>query len=255
MPTFFERLTDLVAAGVPLVTVTVVDTAGSVPQDRGAKMIVTADGLDFGTVGGGKIETRAIEEALKVLRGEEPERTRFVSWNLNKDIGMTCGGVVRLFFEAINVTSWRVAVFGAGHVAQALTRVLLNLDCDVTCFDPRPSWLEKLPVSPRLTVVHAPEMPAQVAAVPPGTFVALMTMGHATDKPILTEILKRRDLPYVGVIGSHSKAIVLRRELAEAGWDEERLQSFHCPIGLDIGSNHPYEIAVSIIAQMLKVRG
>jgi len=60
MPTFFEALNDLLAGGTPLVAITVVDTQGSVPQDRGAKAIVTADGLRFGTVGGGKVETKAI---------------------------------------------------------------------------------------------------------------------------------------------------------------------------------------------------
>ena len=58
MPTFFETLTDLLAADTPLVTVTVVDTMGSVPQDRGSKMIVTAEGLRYGTVGGGRVEAK-----------------------------------------------------------------------------------------------------------------------------------------------------------------------------------------------------
>jgi len=90
MPTFFEALNELMAEEVPLVAVTVVDTAGSVPQDRGAKMIVTAEGLRFGTVGGGKVETKAIGEAQKMLRGEIPGNTHFAQWNLAKDVGMTC---------------------------------------------------------------------------------------------------------------------------------------------------------------------
>ena len=85
------------AAETPLVVVTVVDTAGSVPQDRGAKMIVTSEGLRFGTVGGGKVETKAIADAQAMLRGESAE------WSLNKDVGMTCGGIVKLYFESHNV--------------------------------------------------------------------------------------------------------------------------------------------------------
>src|SRR5213078_3029549 len=85
VPTFFEALNDLMAAGTPLVTVTVVDTTGSVPQDRGAEMIVTRAGLAFGTVGGGKVETKAIAEAQKMLNGEVAENTQFAQWNLNKD--------------------------------------------------------------------------------------------------------------------------------------------------------------------------
>jgi xanthine dehydrogenase accessory factor len=252
--TFFEALSELMASGAPLVTVTVVDTMGSVPQDRGAKMIVTSEGLRFGTVGGGKIETKAIAEAQKMLRGEIAEKTQFVSWNLNKDVGMTCGGIVKLFFEAHNVARWNVVVFGAGHIAQALTRILVNLDCRVTCIDPREEWISRLPQSPKLTPIRTDDMPSIVKTLPDDAFVVLMTMGHTTDKPILIEILRTRTFPYLGVIGSHSKAVVLRRDVAEAGLPKEKESAFFCPVGLEIGTNHPYEIAVSIVAQMIGVR-
>src|SRR5438552_419673 len=254
MPTFFEALAELMAAETPLVTVTVVDTAGSVPQDRGAKMIVTREGLRFGTVGGGKVETKAIAEAQKMLRGEVAEKTQFVSWNLNKDVGMTCGGIVKLFFEAHNVARWNVVVFGAGHIAQALTRILINLDCRVTCVDPREEWIARLPQSPKLTPVRTDDMPSMVKTLPDDAFVVLMTMGHTTDKPILIEILRTRTFPYLGVIGSNSKAVILKRDVAEAGLPKEMESAFFCPVGLDVGTNHPYEIAVSIVAQMMQVR-
>jgi xanthine dehydrogenase accessory factor len=254
MPTFFETLNELMASGVPLVTVTVVDTAGSVPQDRGSKIIVTAEGRQFGTVGGGKVETKAIAEAQKLLSAEAESNTHFVSWSLNKDVGMTCGGVVKLYFEAFNVARWKVVVFGAGHVAQALTNLLVHLDCQITCIDPRPEWIEQLPKSPKLTALVTADMPAMVAGLPADAFVLLMTMGHTTDKPILLEILSTRTFPYLGVIGSHSKAATLRRDIAEAGLPEELQRAFLCPVGLELGTNHPFEIAVSIVSQMLQVR-
>lgn len=254
MATFFETLTELLAVDTPLVAVTVVDTMGSVPQDRGSKMIVTAEGLRYGTVGGGRVETKAIAEAQQMLRGEIADTTRFAQWNLAKDVGMTCGGVVRLYFEAHNARRWKVVVFGAGHVSQALSTLLIHLDCNLTVIDPRPEWLEKLPRSPRLTAVHATDMPSLVAGLPDDAYVILMTMGHTTDKPILLEILRTRKFPYLGVIGSDAKANVLKRDIAEAGLPEEAKSAFFCPIGLEIGTNHPYEIAVSIVAQLLKVR-
>ena len=254
MPTFFESLSELMASGTPLVTVTVVDTMGSVPQDRGAKMIVTSAGLHSGTVGGGKVETKAIGEAQKMLRGEIAEKTQFVSWNLNKDVGMTCGGVVKLYFEAFNLSRWNIVVFGAGHIAQALTSILVNLDCNVTCIDPRQEWLDKLPQSPMLKAILTSDMPSMVKTLPDDAFVVLMTMGHTTDKPILIEILRTRTFPYLGVIGSNSKAVILKRDVAEAGLPKEMESAFFCPVGLDVGTNHPYEIAVSIVAQMMQVR-
>lgn len=251
--TFFQELNELMAAGVPLVTVTIVDTAGSTPQDRGAKMIVTAEGLRSGTVGGGRVETKAIAEARSMLAAESQETTKFVSWGLQKDVGMTCGGVVKLYFELLNVARWNVVIFGAGHVAQALARVLVNLDCRVTCIDPRPEWLEKLPSSPRIETIESAEPASLLPALPAGAFVLLMTMGHTTDRPILAGILKTRRFPYLGVIGSDSKAAVLRSELTAEGIPPEQ-QQFRCPVGLEIGTNHPYEIAISIVAQMLQVR-
>jgi xanthine dehydrogenase accessory factor len=252
--TFFETLNELMAAEVPLVTVTVVDTAGSVPQDRGAKMIVTAEGLRFGTVGGGKVETKAIAEAQQMIRGEIGDNTRFVQWNLAKDVGMTCGGIVKLYFEAHNAGRWRVWVFGAGHVANALITLLVHFDCHITCADPRPEWLAKLPRSPKLTTIQSDDLKSLVKTIPDDTFVVLMTMGHTTDKPILLEILRTRRFPYLGVIGSDAKANILKREIAEEGLPPEAQRAFHCPIGIDLGSNHPYEIALSVIAQLVSCR-
>lgn len=252
--TFFDALNELLSRDVPLVTVTVVDTNGSVPQDPGAKMIVTRDGLHYGTVGGGKVETRALAEAQAMLRGELTDKTRFVQWNLAKDLGMTCGGIVKLYFEAFNAHRWQIVVFGAGHVANALITILNHLDCRITCIDPRREWLDRLPPSPNLTTIESSDMPALVSTLSDDAYVVLMSMGHATDKPILLEILRTRRFPYLGVIGSVGKANTLRRDVSAAGLPEEAQQAFHCPIGLEIGTNHPYEIAISVVAQLLEVR-
>ena len=252
--TFFEAQNELLETGTPFVAVTVVDTLGSTPQDRGSKMLVTAEGRYFGTVGGGKIEARAIEEAKRLLSDDSAPKTSFYQWSLEKDIGMTCGGIVRVYFEAFNVTRWNIVVFGAGHVAAALINVLLTLDCRITCIDPRPEWLERLPSSPKLRAVQASEMPSEVAKIPDNAFVLLMTMGHTTDRPILIEILRTRKFPYLGVIGSNAKAKRLRQDILDAGLPEEMTRAFFCPVGLDLGSNHPHEIAIAVAAQMLQLR-
>ncbi|HEX7828610.1 MAG TPA: xanthine dehydrogenase accessory protein XdhC [Thermoanaerobaculia bacterium] len=255
MPSFFETQNALLAEGTPFVAVTVVDTLGSTPQDRGAKMLVTDAGREFGTVGGGKVEARAIQEAQSLLRDSDAPKTRFHQWSLEKDIGMTCGGIVRVYFEAFNVARWNIVVFGAGHCAQALLDMLVKLDCRITCIDPRAEWLERIPDNPKLRKVLTPDMPAEVSKIAEGSFVVLMTMGHTTDKPILLEILRTRTFPYLGVIGSNAKAKRLRQDIAAAGLPDELQRAFFCPVGLEIGSNHPQEIAVSIAAQMLQIRG
>lgn len=255
MTSYYDKLSELAAANRPCVSVILVDTTGSAPQDRGAKMIVTSEGLYFGTVGGGKIEKKAIEEARRMLaEGAAGGTTRFSEWSLTRDVGMTCGGSVKLYFEAFNLNTWQIAVFGAGHVAQALVRVLADLDCRLTCIDPRADWLARLPDSPKLRKIETADMVSVVPALPDDTFVVLVTMGHSTDMPVLIEILRSRSFPYVGVIGSQAKAARLRKDVLASGLGPAALEAYRCPIGLAIGSNHPQEIAISIAAQLIEVR-
>lgn len=235
------------------VTVTLVAIRGSAPQIVGAKGIVTSSGIEGGTVGGGKIEAAAVKYAMHLL-SEGRQHAELVTWNLQTDIGMTCGGEVKLFFDVYATAAWPIVVFGAGHIAQALVRLLLNLDCHVTCIDTRPEWLAKFPEDNKLTK-HCVETPRElVAAQPANAYFVLMSKGHATDLPVLAEILSTRNAPYVGVIGSQQKASVLRRDLKTQGLPQEKIDSFHCPMGLPIGNNTPAEIAISIAAQLLQVR-
>lgn len=252
---FYNEYRNLWESGRPFVRVTVVDVQGSVPSDPGGQMLVTAEGLSGGTIGGGRVENKAIGEACRMLEDRSAPRTLFVEWNLQKDVGMTCGGMMRLFLEVHHRISWEIVIFGAGHVAHALTRLLVQLDCRVTCYDSRAEWLDRLPESPRLEKVRVEDLPAQVRQIPDNAFVLLMTMGHATDLPVLIEIFKsNRRFPYLGVIGSAAKARRLGKDLEEAGLSPEVKKAFYCPIGLPIGSNHPSEIAVSVTAQLLEVR-
>lgn len=143
-PAFYERLNDLLSSGTPFVVVTLVDVVGSAPQECGARMLVAGEGLLYGTIGGGKVESRAIDEARRLLL-EQSAPTKFFNWNLSADIGMTCGGSVKVFMELHNLGLWNVTIFGAGHCASALINILMTLDCSITCIDIRPDWLERLP--------------------------------------------------------------------------------------------------------------
>jgi len=254
---FVEKLAELSHSGTPFVSVTMVNAVGSTPQDVGSKMLVTQEGIFFGTVGGGKVENQAIQHAQKMLEeqpGQSPTH-QLVEWNLQRDVGMTCGGVVTLFFETFNHSDWQVAVFGAGHVAAAVVHCLSQLECRVTCIDSREEWLERIPDFGNLKKVCTDDLPAQVATLPEHCFVLSMTMGHSTDRPVLEEIFRQeRHFPYLGVIGSKAKRAVLRRELLSAGVHETDADSFHCPIGLPLGSNQPGEIAVSVVAQLIEER-
>lgn len=251
---FHQKVTELLKEKKSFVMVTLVKVRGSAPQNVGAKMIVSEEGIVFGTVGGGKIEKRCLEVAASLRQETNPSAQTF-TWNLQKDIGMTCGGEVSLFFEPVMPEKkWTVAVFGAGHVAQALVRLLLQLDCQVYCIDPRPEWLGKLPpgeLHPQLTTLNHWDV---FSSLPPHTFIVLMTMGHATDLPLLQEALTHHQFPYVGMMGSLVKRKKVEHELRAMGVTEEKIESFLCPIGEKIGNHSPVEIAISVVAQLLKYR-
>jgi xanthine dehydrogenase accessory factor len=253
-PTTIERLIALEREGVAYVLVTLVEALGSTPQDTGAKMIVTAAGRHSGTVGGGKVEAKALALAGEILAGSGQPAPRLVNWTLKGDVGMTCGGSVKLFFDPHRPQSWPIVIFGAGHIAQALVPVLTPLACEVTCIDPRQEWLDRLPAARNLRAIRSDDPVLIVDTLPDDAFVLFMTQGHSTDRPILQRALETRSFPFIGVIGSAAKAAVLRKELVEAGIPAERAAQFHCPVGLDFGTNHPHEIALSIAAQLVTER-
>lgn len=253
MLSIHEQLNELLFSNTPFVMVTLVDVVGSSPQNVGSKMLVTREGLHGGTVGGGKVEFKAINEAKQLL-DNSGMTTSFVTWNLKQDVGMSCGGIVRLYFEAFHTKSWKIVVFGAGHVANALIPLLILLECQIHCLDTRQVWLDKLPRSSKLSLTHTQDMASQVEQINNDAFVLLMTMGHSTDLPILFEILRTKQFPYLGIIGSKAKASRIKKEIEEAGFPSSCKDAFYCPIGLDIGNNHPQEIAISVAAQLIQVR-
>lgn len=252
--THIEALSRIAKTGKPFVVVTMVESTGSTPQDAGTRMLVDTSGLVHGTVGGGKVEHAAIEHAKSML--EDAVRKReLIDWNLQRDIGMTCGGLVKLFFEVYNRNDWHIVVFGAGHVAQSLIRLLLTLDCRVTCLDSRNEWLDRIDESPRLEKIKSDDLTEYAATLKTSDYVICMTMGHSTDRPVLATIFRGGIKPaYLGVIGSKSKRGALIRELKEEGIDSTTAGNFLCPIGLPVGSNQPAEIAISIVAQLLEYR-
>jgi xanthine dehydrogenase accessory factor len=255
--TLYEQLTALAHEGTGFVLVILTETLGSTPQDTGAKMLVTAAGLHAGTVGGGKVEAKAVALAQEMLATGAPA-PRFVNWALKTDVGMTCGGSVKLYFEPHAGSgaggAWPVWIFGAGHVAQALVPVLAPLDCQLTVVDPRREWLDRLPRARNARYIRAETPEALVPNMPDHAFLLCLTKGHASDRPVLQRALAERNFPFVGVIGSAAKAAILQRELIAAGLPAGRARQFHCPVGLLFGSNDPREIALSIAAQLLTER-
>jgi len=258
---YLEQASKLTERGVVFVTITMVQPEGHVPQDIGAKAIVTESGLAWGTVGGGRLEARAIEHALamiaRVKLGADTNTVvdaEMIRYELQRDLNMVCGGAATLFYEISAARNWNIAVFGAGHVAQATVALLCTFACNVICIDHRQEWLDKIAARPNLRKILTAEMPEEVYKLPAGTFYVCMSQGHATDLPIVRQILNRNQAAFIGVIGSEPKARTLRGVLLKEGFTDDAVNKIHCPVGLPIGSNAPAEIAVSIAAQLLQTR-
>ncbi|MBF0363653.1 MAG: xanthine dehydrogenase accessory protein XdhC [Oligoflexia bacterium] len=265
--TFFQTMLEMLKASKSFVQVTVLSTERSVPQISGAKMLVTEESLSTlsplcGTIGGGELEKQAVTYAGKFLKrcpssasGDiSNDRTEIKTWNLAKDLKMTCGGEVQLFFEKYASNPFEVVIFGAGHVAQALVKILLTLDCKITCIDMREEWLNKFPTSPSLTTIHTDDLTKEVANLHENSFVVIMTPGHAYDEAVSKEVLLNRNFPYVGVISSKTKSEIMKKKLVAAGVHTEKFQHFFSPIGLSLGNSSPAEIAISITSQLLQER-
>ena len=254
---FYEQVVALEREGTAFVLVILAESLGSTPQDTGAKMLVTTAGLHTGTIGGGKVEAKAIAVAQELLAGNTAT-PQFVKWALRTDVGMTCGGSVKIYLEPHPAggvgAAWPIWIFGAGHVVQALVPVLAPLDCLITVVDPRREWLDRLPRARNVRYVQADLPEELVPSMPDSAFLLCLTKGHAFDRPVLQRALAERNFPFVGVIGSESKAKVLQKELVAAGLSAKRAKRFHCPVGLPFGSNDPREIALSIVAQLLTER-
>ncbi len=256
---YLERATELSEERVVFATITLVETEGHVPQDPGAKAIVTAKGLAWGTIGGGRLEATAIENAITMIARATQGQGQtippcLVRYELKRDLGMVCGGAASVLYEVSPGHHWNIVVFGAGHVAQATVPLLASFHCTITCIDPRQEWLDRFAERANVTRILTADVAAQVWKLPAEAFCLCMTQGHATDLPIVRELLKRNQAAFIGVIGSVRKAQTMRSTLIEEGFPMDRVSAIQCPLGLPIGGNDPAEIAVSIAAQLLQIR-
>ena len=148
----------------------------------------------------------------------------------------------------------RLTIVGGGHVSLALSKTLALLDFELTVLDDRanlPTLLANDAAHRRQVVDY--EAIAQHIAPGPHHYVVVMTVGYRSDAVVLRQLLGR-PYRYLGVMGSTTKVAELRRGLREAGFAAAAVARLHGPIGLPINSQTPEEIAISIAAELIKVR-
>lgn len=247
-----HALVELEAQGIPHVLVTLIATQGSTPRAAGSKMVVSVDG-QADSIGGGSLEHQAAETARRLL-AEGAREPLMEKQTLGPQQDQCCGGTTTLLFEPLSVPVLRLALFGAGHVGQALARLLEGTDVQVLWFDERPELADRpLPGRVRPRIVADPV--AEVAGLPAGSHVRVMTHSHARDFELIDALLGRDDLASIGLIGSKSKWANFRSRLRKMGMPEDLIDTVICPIGLPgVGGKRPAEIAISVAAQLMSLR-
>lgn len=228
--------------------VTVIAAQGSTPRETGAKMVATAQG-QFGSIGGGHLELKALEKARAMLTAGRGA-THIEDFALGPKLGQCCGGAVTLLIEAFVPGALTLALFGAGHVAKAIIDVLGDIDAKILWIDAR---ADQFPAMLPDHVERVIDDPADaVADLPAGAVALVMTHSHDLDLAIIERLLKRGDARVIGVIGSASKRARFVARLKRKGFAPAAIDAIRCPIGIaGIGGKTPREIAIAVAAELL----
>ncbi len=253
MTSIYKALAELEERGQAGVVCTVMHTAGSVPRREGSKMLVYPDGSFIGTVGGGEVEGRVIREALDALKEGVNRVVDYKMVSPEKGDPGICGGQLEVFLEPI-LARPTVVVIGGGHVGKAVSHLASWLGFHVVINDDRPEWCspEAHPDANEFVVAPMAELPKRME-ITPQTYLILTTRGVKIDAVGLPELL-HSPAAYIGVIGSKRRWITTRKKiLAETDVTEEELNRVHSPIGLELNAETPEEIAVSIMAEVIKL--
>ena len=160
-----------------------------------------------------------------------------------------------LFFEMISPSRFQVALFGAGHVGSALVNTLAGVpDCRITWVDSRAGQFPpELPPDVEARLSDNPV--AEVENLPEQAYCLVMTHDHQLDQDLCEALLRRNDFAFLGLIGSATKQRRFSQRLEEKGISEQQLERLTCPIGIPgIESKEPGAIAVSVAAQLLKIK-
>lgn len=245
----YEEIIRLQKARVPAALATIVESSGSSPRKAGAKMVVREDGSILGSVGGGKNEAEVIAVAREAIRHGI---ARTLSFSLTEQHGSVCGGKTLIFIEPVTIPPHLVVV-GSGHVGQAVARVAGRAGYAVSIINPEE-------IESDLTGNGAPQGTIDQLAkvftslgVDANTYIFIATRDHQKDFAVVKRALVT-DACYIGMLGSARKRDVMKKVLADDGFDEGAIQRVVSPAGVAIGAETPEEIAISVVAQLIQTR-
>ena len=254
---------------VPFVIAEVIATKGSAPRKRDAVLLMNFEEKTWGTVGGGLLEAETERHCREQLKTKEPLRT--YEFILDEQatgegaLAMGCGGDATIQVRYVDPqnpgnfvedfkTSSQAYIFGGGHVALALDPVLRHIDFETTIIDDRADYAnaERFPASKTIVCDDFDHCFDEIEP-DDDSFLIIVTRGHRGDLKVLRQAL-RKPHAYLGMIGSRRKNQLLVDQLLTEGFTQEELDKVYTPIGLEIKSETPEEISISIAAEMIMVR-
>ena len=246
----FAAAAEAIRKGRPAAMVTVIEIAGSAPRTSGARMLVYEGGEIVGTVGGGTFEYRLIEQAIEAIEQQHPRR---YAVHLTRDLGMCCGGAMEAFVEPLPVQE-QLVIYGAGHVSVETAAAAVRLGFAVTVVDERDEWLTPERFGSNVQLLESD--PRRILETLPWgerAYHFVVTHSHQLDQDLIEQILPR-SAAWVGMIGSRTKVTKFLIRLRAAGMDPALFRRLCAPVGLDIGAQTPEEIAISVVAELIRVR-
>jgi xanthine dehydrogenase accessory factor len=256
VPEIFEEIARIKRERAEAALATVVGGDKGAPGRTGFRMLVYPDGGILGTVGGGLLEAKVREEALRCLQDKKAKLLEFTLDEKSADgIGVLCGGKVKIFVEPILATP-TVYVFGGGHIAVPLVQFAKALDLSVVVVDDREQFAnkERFPTADEVKLGDFSTIARSVEFLE-SDYAVIITRGHEHDETVLKECLSKQRLPaYIGMIGSREKIARTFSHLEEQGVSVKLLARVRAPVGLDIGARTPAEIALSIMAEIVAHR-
>lgn len=216
-------------------------------------MIIMKDGKTVGTLGGGDLEKKVIEEAINVIKQGQPKIASFTLDIEKGKLDMMCGGELDIYIEPI-LPKEKLVIFGAGHITRLLAPLMQTAGFQVSVVDESADHLLK-DNFPEIEDLKLSDMEQFAKDLPPdpNTYIVTLSRGFSKDEAVLRQLIQK-NFKYIGMIGSMRKVETMKENLQKHGIPKGAFSKLHSPIGLDIGAETPEEIAISIAAEMIAVK-
>jgi len=231
--------------GGSAILATLISIEGDFPKWEGLKILMKTSGEKVGSLlGGAELEKKVLSEGGVLLKEMKPKVLVLSNENRKMEILLE-----PVFSEPT------VYVFGGGHVSEQLAPLAKRVHFKVVVIDDREMFAnqERFPEVNEVIVSEFEKCFDQLY-IDDSSYIVIVTRGHLYDGFVLEQAVKT-NARYIGMIGSKKKIKTLYQSLMKKGISKEALKRVHAPIGLDINSETPEEIAVSIVAELIKVRG